>query len=139
MYGHHGRACIGSHVAAAEDLVDGVAAARLWVGAVDVDGDLTADGAALVAAAIDAAVHRATGHHDSHILTTGSLVGTAEDVASHMTAGHIDLDVLFCVAVVATAVDAAGCGGLVGKQQGETVQVQAPRGMITYEILEVKY
>ena len=28
---------------------------------------------------------------------------------------------------------------LVGKQQGETVQVQAPRGTITYEILEVIY
>ena len=28
---------------------------------------------------------------------------------------------------------------LVGKKQGETVQVQAPRGTITYEILEVKY
>lgn len=28
---------------------------------------------------------------------------------------------------------------LVGKKQGETVQVQAPRGTITYEILEVIY
>ena len=84
MYGHYRRAAIGSHVAAAEDLVDGVAAARLWVDALDIDGDLTADGAALVAAAIDAAVHRATGHHDSHILTTGSLVGATEDIAGHM-------------------------------------------------------
>jgi transcription elongation factor GreB len=28
---------------------------------------------------------------------------------------------------------------LVGKKQGETVQVEAPRGTITYEILEVRY
>ena len=28
---------------------------------------------------------------------------------------------------------------LVGKKKGETVQVQAPRGTITYEILDVTY
>ena len=28
---------------------------------------------------------------------------------------------------------------LLGKKKGETVQVQAPRGTITYEILEVMY
>ena len=28
---------------------------------------------------------------------------------------------------------------LLGKKKGETVQVQAPRGTITYEILEVTY